>query len=124
VAVALLVFGLAAPSPAPAPGPRAILLLRHAERADPRDPDGSLAEAGAVRARRLVDVLKDAGVTAIYTTRYKRTRETAAPLAAALGIAATTVGVPAPGGGMAGASAEDDARETAARSATARPTRC
>ena len=75
-----------------------IYLVRHAERADSgmksgttmaTDPD--LSEAGHARARALAGVLKDAGIKAIYTTEYKRTRQTAEPLATALGIEPTVV---------------------------------
>ena len=63
-----------------------IVVVRHAEKStdDPRDP--SLSPAGQERARALISVLKDAGVTDIYTTHYKRTRQTAEPLAQQLGI--------------------------------------
>ncbi len=70
-----------------------IFFVRHAERADsgsgeaPKmatDPD--LSDAGRARAQSLATVLKDAQVTAIFTTEYKRTQQTAAPLAKALGL--------------------------------------
>lgn len=90
--VALLFFAHAcavAPSTgvAPAAGTgTTVVVVRHAERStdDPRDP--SLSEAGRERARVLATVLKDAGVTDIYTTHYKRTRQTAEPLAQQLGV--------------------------------------
>ena len=47
------------------------------------DPD--LSEAGRARAQSLADVLKDAKITAIFATEFKRTQQTAAPLAKALG---------------------------------------
>ncbi len=53
------------------------------------DPD--LSAAGHARAESLARVLKDAGVTAIYATEFKRTQETAAPLAKAIGVPVTTV---------------------------------
>jgi broad specificity phosphatase PhoE len=64
-----------------------IVVVRHAEKStdDPRDP--SLSAAGQERARDLSAVLKDAGITDIYTTQYKRTRQTAEPLAQQSGIA-------------------------------------
>ena len=64
-----------------------IVVVRHAEKNtdDPRDP--SLSAAGQERARDLSNVLKDAGITDIYTTQYKRTRQTAEPLAQQSGIA-------------------------------------
>jgi phosphohistidine phosphatase SixA len=63
-----------------------IVAVRHAEKStdDPKDP--SLSEAGQQRARDLSVVLKDAGVTDVYVTQYKRTRQTAEPLAQASGI--------------------------------------
>ena len=36
-------------------------------------------------------MLKDAGITAIFATQYKRTQQTAAPLAAALGVTVVTI---------------------------------
>src|SRR6266404_5710460 len=67
-----------------------VFIVRHAEKADAsKDPD--LSEAGRARAEGLAKMLKDANITAIYTTEFKRTQQTAAPLAKALGITATTV---------------------------------
>jgi broad specificity phosphatase PhoE len=75
-----------------------IFVVRHAERADTgtagattmaTDPD--LSAPGKARADALAMMLKDAGIKAIYTTEYKRTQQTAAPLAKALGIQATVV---------------------------------
>ena len=75
-----------------------VFVVRHAERADSasggssmmaNDPD--LSEIGKARAESLAAVLKDAGIMAIYTTEYKRTQQTAAPLAKALGIEVTAV---------------------------------
>ena len=77
----------------PAAAQQTIFVVRHAERADAgagaspmmaSDPD--LSENGKVRAQALVSVLKDAKITAIYTTQYKRTKQTAEPLAKALAI--------------------------------------
>jgi broad specificity phosphatase PhoE len=67
-----------------------IFIVRHAEKADAsKDPD--LSEAGRGRAEALAKVLRDANIAAIYATEFKRTQETAAPLAKALGIRITTV---------------------------------
>ena len=82
----------------PALAPQTVFLVRHAERADTApggkptmaaDPD--LSEAGRVRAASLADMLEDANVTAIFTTKYKRTQQTAAPLAKVLGIRPTVL---------------------------------
>ena len=57
-----------------------IFLVRHAEKVDSsRDPDLSLD--GKARAVRLMELLQDANVKAVYSTDYIRTRETARPLA-------------------------------------------
>lgn len=63
-----------------------IILVRHAEKGtdDPKDPE--LSEAGKQRALRLAQVLKDTKVDAVYSTPYKRTRNTVAPLANARGL--------------------------------------
>jgi len=64
-----------------------VILMRHAEKetAD-MSKDQPLSAAGSARALELARVLADANVSAIYTTPYKRTETTVAPLAAALGI--------------------------------------
>jgi 2,3-bisphosphoglycerate-dependent phosphoglycerate mutase len=75
---------------------RSVFVVRHAERADggaagmsTSDPD--LSNAGKARAQSLAAALKDAGITSIYVTEFKRTQQTAAPLAQALGIHVTVV---------------------------------
>jgi phosphohistidine phosphatase SixA len=84
----VLLTGLAA-SAAAQP---AVFLVRHAERADTPAAGGMMAtdpelsEAGHARAQSLASALKDAGITAIYVTQFKRTQQTAAPLARALGL--------------------------------------
>jgi broad specificity phosphatase PhoE len=99
----LLVFALFAPAFAAAQADT-VFLVRHAERADtpegsappmnregapPADPD--LSAAGRTRAASLANMLKDAKITAIYSTQLKRAQQTAAPLAQALGLSVTTV---------------------------------
>ena len=82
----------------PAAAQQTIFLIRHAERADTApgvsptmaaDPD--LSAAGRARAESLATALKDAKITAIYVTKYKRTQQTAAPLAKALGLTVNIV---------------------------------
>ena len=81
----------------PAWAQQTIFVVRHAERTDggagtsmmAADPD--LSDKGQERAQALARILKDARITSIYTTQYKRTVQTAAPLAQALGIQTTTV---------------------------------
>jgi len=67
-----------------------IFVVRHAERADAGSPDAkmmgadpSLSAMGKARADRLAAILRVAQVGHIFTTELRRTRETAAPLAAA-----------------------------------------
>jgi broad specificity phosphatase PhoE len=94
VAVLLMVLWTASDAAAQA----TIFLVRHAERADAGSPSGAamandpeLSDAGRARAASLAAILADAQVTAIYTTEYKRTRQTAEPLAAARKLAVTTI---------------------------------
>lgn len=62
-----------------------IILVRHAEKASMTG-DMPLSEAGSARATELARVLGNSGISAIYTTQYRRTQETVAPLAKALNI--------------------------------------
>lgn len=69
--------------------PPVIFLVRHAERAAISGhvpADTGLSEAGRARSQRLAQELKEAQISAIYTTELKRTKDTAAPLAESLGI--------------------------------------
>ena len=71
-----------------------VIVARHAERADggagtgtmTSGNDPELSEAGKARAQKLAAMLADAGVVAIYTTEYKRSKDTAEPLAAKTGV--------------------------------------
>jgi broad specificity phosphatase PhoE len=68
-----------------------IFIVRHAEKADGAGNDPDLSETGRSRAEALAKMLKDTGVTAIYATEFKRTQQTAAPLAKILGLDVTIV---------------------------------
>jgi broad specificity phosphatase PhoE len=68
-----------------------IILVRHAEKAAEPAADPPLTAAGAARAEALVDVVRDAGVNAIVSTQFQRTRQTVAPTAAKLGISAEVI---------------------------------
>ncbi len=64
---------------------QAILLVRHAEKAtDSNEPGVPLSDAGRARAARLAEMLRNAGITAIYATDTDRAKQTAEPLARAL----------------------------------------
>jgi broad specificity phosphatase PhoE len=64
---------------------RYIFLARHAER-EWEGEDPPLTSIGEVRAQALAASLRDSGITAIITTQWRRTRDTAAPLAKLLRI--------------------------------------
>jgi len=74
------------------PRPTTILLVRHGQTPTTgkllpgRAPGLHLSETGQAQAQGVADRLADAKITAIYASPLERTRETAAPLAAALGL--------------------------------------
>lgn len=105
--VGTLVLLVLCVAPAVAHAQKLVILVRHAERADggagtggmtktPADP--LLSAAGEARAQKLATMLVDAGVTTIFTTEFRRTQDTAKPLAAKLGVTAQVV----PGNDLAG----------------------
>lgn len=73
--------------------PTVVIVVRHAEKAAVEGGDPPLSEAGAKRAQRLVAVAEEAGVEAVYTTQFRRTRDTAQPLAERLKLTVNTVEV-------------------------------
>ncbi|MHC4996538.1 MAG: phosphoglycerate mutase family protein [Planctomycetota bacterium] len=93
----LLALCMAPPAMAGEPAPRpasetpehaVIFLVRHAEKQiGPEDP--ALSRGGRKRAEVLARLLQDAGIDSIYSTDFKRTRDTAAPLAMRLGLEVT-----------------------------------
>src|SRR5207247_7198259 len=67
-----------------------VVIVRHAEKANGgNDPD--LSSAGRARANELARILKDSGITAIFSTEFKRTQETAAPTATSTHVTPTVV---------------------------------
>jgi len=82
----LLVVALFATSLAAAPNPvTTVILVRHAERASQED-DSPLSAAGVERAKELARVLAGVKIDAVYATQFQRTKNTAAPIAEALGL--------------------------------------
>ena len=81
---------LAAGQPASAPPATVVIIVRHAERA-PGSGDPPISEAGQARARALAEIGKAAGVSAVITTQFQRTRQTAQPLVEAQGITPVVV---------------------------------
>lgn len=63
-----------------------VYLVRHAERAEDGTSDPVISLSGWDRSRLLADVLRDAGLTHIHTSDFRRTRMTGAPTAEATGL--------------------------------------
>ena len=76
----------------PRQGSTIVLIVRHAEKASEAD-DSPLTEVGEKRAQALIHVVENAGVTAIYTSQFKRSHDTAKPLSDRFGIAMTELPV-------------------------------
>ena len=62
-----------------------IYIVRHAEKVSESDTT-SLSSAGKQRAITLADTLANKGIDSIFTTPYRRTRQTAEPLAQRIGL--------------------------------------
>ena len=73
--------------------PSLVIVVRHAERAAEPKGDPSLSAAGNQRAQLLADTLADAKPTAIITTQFRRTQETALPIAKKFGIEPTVIAI-------------------------------
>ena len=73
-------------------GSTVVLVVRHADKASDAA-DSPLNEAGLRRAQALASVAAGAHVGAIYTTQFKRNRDTARPLSERTGVAVTEVPV-------------------------------
>ncbi len=63
-----------------------VLLVRHAEKAAEPENDPELSVTGQVRALHLAQLLENKNIGAIFVTSYRRTQETADPLASKLGL--------------------------------------
>ncbi|MEQ8363564.1 MAG: phosphoglycerate mutase family protein [Cyclobacteriaceae bacterium] len=84
-----LLVGCSQPQPQQEQEPPVIttfILVRHAEKADDGTKDPPLTEDGAIRANDLVKLFHETKINAIYSTPYKRTQETVAPIAEAKGL--------------------------------------
>ncbi|MGB7069621.1 MAG: phosphoglycerate mutase family protein [Pyrinomonadaceae bacterium] len=65
----------------PSPSKKLIILVRHAEKADNTNADPDLSPAGRDRAKRLIGAIGKYRPGAFFSTDFKRTRDTIAPLA-------------------------------------------
>jgi phosphohistidine phosphatase SixA len=84
----LLVPALHAPASVTAQEePTVVYVVRHAERAEDGTDDPPISASGTERSLLLADMLRDAKLTQIHTTDYRRTRMTGAPTADAAGLA-------------------------------------
>lgn len=95
VSLAFLLVGCATASPAGGgqSPPTVVVVVRHAEKAAEPKADPPLTEAGAARAEALIDAVAEFRFTAVLTTNFERTRSTAAPIAARLGLTPELVDV-------------------------------
>lgn len=80
----------------PGRGPQStttVIVVRHAEKAAGQGDDPHLSDAGERRAEALARALENAGVSAVITTQWKRTAETALPTAREAGATPEVVPV-------------------------------
>jgi len=68
---------------------KAIILVRHAEKESPMDPDSAISIMGEDRALALARLLRNSGVTHVFTSDKKRTQQTAQPLVDQKGLKIT-----------------------------------
>lgn len=68
-----------------------VFLVRHAERAEEPRQDPPLTEQGVARSQALARLLSTAGIKAIFTSQFTRTKLTAQPLANKLSITPTAL---------------------------------
>jgi 2,3-bisphosphoglycerate-dependent phosphoglycerate mutase len=65
---------------------RTFVLLRHAEKENSVSADPALTLQGQLQATALASLLRDQPIDAVYSTTYRRTRDTVAPLAEQKGV--------------------------------------
>ena len=69
--------------------PITVYLIRHAEREQEPKQDPPLSKDGVARSQALARLLGSAGIKAILTSQYTRTKQTAEPIATKLGLTVT-----------------------------------
>jgi broad specificity phosphatase PhoE len=68
-----------------------VVIVRHGEKAANGGNDPDLSSAGRARADALARIIKESGITAIFTSEFKRSKETAAPTATSAHVTPTVV---------------------------------
>lgn len=106
IAIFILILVVCCAAPAVAADATTVFLARHAEKATGSS-DPELTEGGRRRAEELARVLADAGIDAVYSTPFARTRQTAAAVAKVLGLEVGTTPIEA---GQAARHPDDVAR--------------
>ncbi len=91
--VALVALSLPFPVRADGPKHMTVVFVRHAEKASEPKGNPPLTDAGRARAEALARVVGPMGLTAIITSPFDRTRQTAVPIASRTGIEPATVAV-------------------------------
>src|ERR1041385_556995 len=71
--------------------PTTVFLGRHAEKEDEPKQDPPLKKEGVARSQELARILSVAGIKAIYTSQFLRTKQTAEPLTAKTGVSVTVL---------------------------------
>jgi len=71
--------------------PVTVLIVRHAEKAQDGSTDPELTEIGRRRARALADLAEPYGLTHLFSTGYRRTRQTLEPIAEKTGLRITVI---------------------------------
>ncbi len=89
--LARLAMLLASVSSSSAEAYRAVIVVRHAEKASWTDADAPLALQGEDRALTLASLLRNAGVTHVFVSQKRRTQQTAQPLVEQRGLPPPTV---------------------------------
>ncbi|MFC7291489.1 SixA phosphatase family protein [Hirschia litorea] len=88
--IAIALFLNACATNTPADNITTVYLVRHAEKENDGTKDPSLSQQGQVRATYLAQLLNDVKLDAIYSTPYRRTTETAAPVLTQSGLDSLT----------------------------------
>ena len=93
LALPLVVLAATPARQAAVPSTTTIILARHGEKTVEPKEDPVLTTEGEARAMALADAVRGAGVSAIYSTKWKRTQYTARPASEQLKVAITTFDV-------------------------------